>query len=388
MSDEVLLLVVFAGAFFSPVFARILRMPVPVGELIFGLTLGHLLGEGGGVPEILSFLSEIGFLILMFLAGLEIDFNLLERTSGLSLGIYLVYTILIFLSGFFISLITGIELTALIILSLISVGLMIATLRDTGLSATPLGKKVLILGVIGELMSLFALTLLEKLGEFRDWKSFFLDVGTVMLFLFGFFLVFHAIKLLIWWYPEIVKTLTYEEDPSAIDIRLSFFLIFSASIIAHIAEIESVLGSFLAGALFSFFIRKKHDIELKFSSIGYGLFIPIFFIKTGMGMNLAGVSSNILFEVLLLTFLIFLLRLLPSPVLLLAGFSPKEIFISSLSLSYPFTLMIAATEIARSSGLISEERSLSLFIAAALSSLIFPWSVKIFSLKTLRRRER
>ena len=377
MSAELLLLAVFAGAFLSPLFARLLNMPVPVGELIFGLVLGHMLGGAHEIPEVLSFLSELGFLILMFLAGLEIDFNLLERTKGSMLSIYTGYTILIFLFGALLSFFTGVELTALMILSLISVGLMVATLKDMGVSATSLGRRILILGVIGELVSLFALTLMEKLGGFRDWGSFLQDAGTVLLFLLGFFVVFHGIKLFVWWYPELVRRLTYEEDPSAIDIRLSLVLMFFASVLAHLAGIEEVLGAFLAGAVFSFFIRKKHDLEEKLSSIGYGFFIPIFFIKTGMGMELSGLNTQVLMEVFIFLVLLLLLRLAPSLILLMTGFSLREAFLSSLLLSYPFTLMIAGTEIARSSGLIGEERALVLFITASLSSLLFPWSARL-----------
>ncbi|WP_457600429.1 cation:proton antiporter domain-containing protein, partial [Hydrogenivirga sp.] len=373
MSAELILLVVFVGAFTAPLFARLLNMPVPVGELVFGLGLGYLLGGSPEVPEVVSFLAEFGFILLMFLAGLEIDFNLLERIEGRLLTLYTLYTLLVFGGAVLASLILGLNLTALIILSLISVGLMLATLRDMGMLESNLAKKILIIGVIGELISLFALTLMEKVGSFHDWKSFFLETGFIFLFFLGFLLAFRLIKLILWWFPEIVKKLTYEDDPSAIGIRLSLALMFSSAVLAHLAGVESVLGAFLAGVVFSFFIRKKRELEERLSSIGYGFLIPIFFIKTGMEMDLSAVNMEILGGVGAFLALMLLLRLLPSLVLLSTGFSFRELLISSFLLSYPFTLMIAGTEIAHSSGLVDEGTALTLLISAALSSLLFPW---------------
>lgn len=378
-----LLLTVFAAAFTAPLFSRILKMPVPVGELIFGLLLGHILGSGQELPEILMFLSEFGFLILMFLAGLEVDFNLIERIETKLLFIYSGYVFSIFIVALILAYILGTGIPTAIILSLISVGLMVATLKDMKMLETPLAKRVLILGVIGEVVSLFALTLMEKVGHFSGWIAIFKELGVVALFFLLFFLAFRLVGLLIWWFPEIVRKLTYEEDPSAIGIRLSLALMFTAAVLAHIAGVESVLGAFLAGMVFSYFIRKKHDLEEKLSSIGYGFLIPIFFIKTGMGMNLTNLDLDLLKEVGQVLLVMLLIRLLPSLLLIPGGFSLKEAFLSSVLLSYPFTLMIAGIEIARLSGLIDERTGVVLFLGAALSSLLFPWGAKAF-IKVLR----
>lgn len=377
MSGEFLLLIVFGTAFIAPLFARTLKMPVPVGELVFGLLIGHLIGSGQELPEILLFLSKFGFLILMFLAGLEVDFNLVERIEGRLFLIYSLYVLSIFLVAVPLSLFLGMGVSVGIILSLISVGLMVATLRDMKLLGTSLAKKVLILGVIGEVASLFALTFMEKVGSFSGWRHFLEELGIVFLFFLLFFLAFRLIGLLVWWFPEIVKKLTYEEDPSAIGIRLSLALMFTSAVLAHIAEVESVLGAFLAGMVFSYFIRKKHDLEEKLSSIGYGFLIPIFFIKTGMSMDLTGIDLSLIREVGIILLMMFLVRFIPSLVLLFGNFSLRESFLSSLLLSYPFTLMIAGIEIARLSGLIDERTGVVLFLGAALSSLLFPWGAKM-----------
>ena len=370
------MLIVFLGAFIAPVFSRALRMPVPVGELVFGLILGHVLSFQE-LPEVLLFLSEFGFLLLMFLAGLEIDFNLLERIETKLLSVYVLYSIILFSVALLGALFLKLPVPAVLILSLISVGLMVATLRDMGIGGSGFGKRILILGVIGEIISLFVLTLMEKVGRFHGWPEFLQEMGLIALFFAGFFLLFYAVRLLIWWFPGLVKKLTYEKDPSAIGIRLSLFLMFTASVLAHLVGVESVLGAFLAGAIFSFFIRKKHDLEEKLSSIGYGFLIPVFFIKTGMVMELPALGSEVVKDVAVMLSLMILIRLLPSLILLFGGFSVRESILSSLLLAYPFTLMIAGTEIAVSSGLIDRTTGAKLLISAVLSSLLFPWSSKL-----------
>ncbi len=376
MNAEILMLIVFLSAFLAPVFSRTLRMPVPVGELAFGLVLGYALGFQE-LPQVIVFLSEFGFLLLMFLAGLEIDFNLLERIETRLLLVYLAYSVLSFSVAIVGAVLVNIPIPVALILSLVSVGLMVATLRDMGVGGSGFGKRVLILGVIGEIISLFVLTLIEKVGSFHGWPEFLKEMRLIALFFTGFFLFFYGVRLLIWWFPELVKKLTYEEDPSAIGIRLSLFLMFTASVLAHLVGMESVLGAFLAGMIFSFFIRKKHDLEEKLSSIGYGFLIPVFFIKTGMVMELPPLSPEVVRDVFLLLLFMLLVRLTPSVILLFGGFSLKESLLSSILLAYPFTLMIAGTEIAVSSGLIDGTTGAKLLISAVLSSLLFPWSSKL-----------
>ncbi len=375
MSAELLLLLVFCVAFVSPLLSRLLHLPVPVGELVLGLLIGYLLG-GQEIPPVLDFLGEFGFLLLMFLAGLEIDFDLLERMSRGRFAGYFLYSLGVFITAIAVALLSGFGTATLLILSLASIGLMVATLRDAGVSGG-FSQKVMIAGAVGELLSLLFLTLMEKLGRFTDPLKIAGDLSLVLLFFLLFFLFFFLTRLLLWWYPEIIQQLTYEEDPSATGIRLSFALMFTSAVLAHMAGVESVLGAFLAGITLSYFIRKKHDLESKLSSVGYGFLIPVFFIETGMSMKLEGLTTDSLKWVPLFLLLMLLVRYVPSPLLLLGGMSVREAAVAPLLLSYPFTLMIAGIEIARSSELIDSGTALSLFITAVASSLIFPWAGKL-----------
>ena len=369
MRGSLLLLFVFLSAFLAPPLSRLLRMPVPVGELVIGLLLGHFLAQGVALPEILGFLADFGFLLLMFLAGLEVDFNLLRQLERRHFVFYALYVVGMFLGA-------GLLAQALI-LALVSIGLMVATLRDMGILGRAFAKRVLILGVLGEVASLFGLTAMEKAAHYQGLLSLLKEVGIIALFFLLLFLAFRLAGLFLWWYPEVGRRLVYEEDPSAMGIRLSLALMFAAAVMSGLVGLESVLGAFLAGMILSYFLQKKHDLEAKLSAMGYGFLIPIFFIRTGLGIDLSGLDGRLLLEVGQALLLMLLIRLLPAPFLLLGGFRLREAFLAALLLAYPFTLMIAGTEIARSAHLLDERAALVLLLAAALSSLLFPWTAKM-----------
>ncbi|BDG18166.1 sodium:proton antiporter [Thermus thermophilus] len=382
MSGSLLLLFVFLAAFLAPPLSRLLRMPVPVGELVIGLLLGHFLAQGVALPEILGFLADFGFLLLMFLAGLEVDFNLLRQLERRHFVFYTLYVVGMFLGAGLLAGLLGVGLAQALILALVSIGLMVATLRDMGILGRAFAKRVLILGVLGEVASLFGLTAMEKAAHYQGLLSLLREVGIIalfflLLFFLLLFLAFRLAGLFLWWYPEVGRRLVYEEDPSAMGIRLSLALMFAAAVMSGLVGLESVLGAFLAGMILSYFLQKKHDLEAKLSAMGYGFLIPIFFIRTGMGIDLSGLDGRLLLEVGQALLLMLLIRLLPAPFLLLGGFRLREAFLAALLLAYPFTLMIAGTEIARSAHLLDERAALVLLLAAALSSLLFPWAAKM-----------
>ena len=377
MSGSLLLLFVFLSAFLAPPLSRLLRMPVPVGELVIGLLLGHFLAQGVALPEILGFLADFGFLLLMFLAGLEVDFNLLRQLERRHFVFYALYVVGMFLGAGLLAGLLGVGLAQALILALVSIGLMVATLRDMGILGRAFAKRVLILGVLGEVASLFGLTAMEKAAHYQGLLSLLKEVGIIALFFLLLFLAFRLAGLFLWWYPEVGRRLVYEEDPSAMGIRLSLALMFAAAVMSGLVGLESVLGAFLAGMILSYFLQKKHDLEAKLSAMGYGFLIPIFFIRTGMGIDLSGLDGRLLLEVGQALLLMLLIRLLPAPFLLLGGFRLREAFLAPLLRAYPFTLMIAGTEIARSAHLLDERAALVLLLAAALSSLLFPWTAKM-----------
>ena len=376
MSPELLILVILSGAFLSPFLSKLLRIPLPVGELIFGLLLGYLIGSSEKLPQVINFLAHFGFLILMFLAGLEVDFNLLERLPGRYYLTYTLYILGVVFSSLSLSLLLGYGLGFGVLLSLISVGLLLPILRAS--SDKNFSQKALVIGAMGELASLFLLTFIHKFSHFSGYTELILESIKSLGFFLGFFTFFLSVKLLIWWFPEIVKAVIYEKDVGALSIRLSLFLIFSGAILSKLVGFEDVLGAFLVGILVSYFIREKHELEEKITSLGYGFLIPVFFIKTGMSLDFSALKPESVLTILSLSFLLLFVRALPAPLLLIGGFTLKQTLRLPLLLSFPFTLLIAGIEIAHKNKLISETQALELYLTAVFTSLFFPWLSKVF----------
>ncbi len=372
MTSEILILVILSGAFISPFLAKILKIPLPVGELIFGLALGYVIGTSYQLPQVIDFLAHFGFLLLMFLAGLEVDFNLLERLPGRYYFFYGLYILGIILSSLTLSFILGYGFGFGILLSLISIGLLLPILQNIS-GKREFSQRTLVIGAMGELSSLFLLTFMHKLTHFSGYGELFYESLKSLFFFFGFFLFFLVVKLLLWWFPEIVKGIIYESDPGALSIRLSLFLVFAAAILSKIVGFEDVLGAFLVGILTSYFIRKKHGLEERITSIGYGFLIPIFFIKTGLTLDFSGLKPESITNILFLSFLLLFVRLIPLPFLLLSGFALKDALKIPLLLSFPFTLLIAGIEIAFKNEMIGSKEALELYLTAIFSSLFFPW---------------
>ncbi len=373
MSLELSVLFVLLGAFFAPLFAKALRMPVAVGELVYGLALGFLLGGYIAEVQTVKFLSEFGFLLLMLLVGLEINFDLLGGIPKRHMGIYLLYFIGVFAVGVPFVAYLNLPMSLVAVLCLISVGVLLVSLKESGLLDSEFGTKLLVLGVVGEIVSLVVITFLHKFGEFQGIRDLVFDLSITVGFFLLLALAFKVIKLFLWWFPEVVRFLSYEKDASALGIRLSLFMMFFLSVLAHISGVESAVGAFLAGAVISYFLRDKEDLEHKLSAMGYGFLIPIFFIYTGAKTDVSAFSVEVLKNSLLILGIMLLVRYVPSPLLLFAGFSAKQLIPVPLMLAYPFTLMIAGVEILNRMGVLEGDAYLSLLTSAVLSTLLFPW---------------
>lgn len=240
------------------------------------------------------------------------------------------------------------------------------------------GKLVLVIGSVGEIISLFTLLVLNKSSNINNLQTLLNQSFKIAAFFILSYIVFKLIKLLIWWYPEIIENVIFKEDASSIELRLSFFVMFLMASLASLAGIEFILGAFMGGAIFSYFLREKESLEQKLSSIGYGFFIPIFFINTGLNIHIQSFNLEIISKTLLYAFLIFLLKFLASPILFFANRNLKFSLLTPLFLSFPFSILIAAIELTNNLHLINSQERLELYFSAILSSLIYPSVLKLF----------
>ncbi len=380
MDETIVILLIIAGAFIAPFIARILHVPVAIAEISYGILIGNLFGYKGSEFYIVEFLSEFGFLLLMFLAGLEVDFDLIEKLPVKRILLYFVYPALVTFVSITVFHYTGRQVVTGMLISVIAVGLAFTILKELNLVNTSVGKNIMIIGGIGEIWSLLILTFVDIYGVHGFNMEAIMSFSKIVFLFISLFFLFNLLRLAVWWYPEIFQNLMYEKDPSAMAIRISLVFMFSFSLIAKFVGTESILGAFIGGILLSYFLRKKEDLVSKMSAFGYGFLIPIFFINFGMGIDLNSfIKISTIINGIMLTFLILGIRLITLPYLRIFSLSLKEGVFVILSLSFPFTLLIVGSEIAYTTGILSENAKISLVLSAVLTSVLFPWATKLLA---------
>ena len=179
------LILVTLGVFLIPFLSPFLRIPVAVGELLYGMALAPLADRIDA--ELINFLAFLGFALLMFLAGLEIDWNQLETLRRKEKLVIVLVVATNFLLALLAVKLLKLSPEAVLLLGAMGIGLMLSVLRELELS--PYFKQVvLITGSLGEVVTLLGLTLYDLYLTFGWGFSFYLHLFLIALF--GIFFVF------------------------------------------------------------------------------------------------------------------------------------------------------------------------------------------------------
>ena len=367
-SDAATLILIAAAAFVLPLVAGRLAMPAVILEIFFGIAAGPMLGlvRPG---ELLNALAELGFLLLLFLSGFEIDLRVFERQgarpviSGLAvfaatLGASLLATQLL-----------GLHIFVALVLSTTSVGLVVPTLRATRLMSTPLGQDTLINALLADFLTLLAVTVVALVIEFGfslrlfALPEFFLAVAAVLL----------AVRRAAWWMPERFERLFDADDPDELGIRATLALMLVFVGLAIVLGIEPILGAFLAGMAFALVFRERADLDRKLTGFAYGFLIPIFFINVGVGFRLDALAepSAIGFTALLLVIALGV-KVVPALLLVLRRHSLREALAAGTLLSARLSLIIVVARLGVELGVVDPTLEAEIILLAAATATISP----------------
>lgn len=394
MHDEtsfLTLLIVLMTAFIVPILLLRLRsfsIPIVVGEIVGGMLLGRSgLNLVSYDDPLLILLSEFGFVFLMFLAGLEVDFTNLRRFNsgrrgGGSLGPAPLGT-LVFLLTLALSTIIGLLLQhfglarspwmVALILSTTSLGVVMPVLKEQGLSSGRYGQSILVAALIADFGTMLLITVLVAVFS----RGPTLDILVVGLLFVAFFL-FYQLGL----FSNRVKAVrhTIEELSHAtaqIKVRFAFTIMLLFVALSQVLGTEIILGAFLAGAMLSL-LRTPDDVQMghQLEAIGFGFFIPLFFIQVGLrfdlGALLASPAAMLLVPILALAAIV--VKLIPG-LLFRLSFSWREALGAGTLLSARLSLIIAASAVGLRLGVISESTNAAIILVAivtvTLSPLIF-----------------
>jgi Kef-type K+ transport system membrane component KefB len=384
------LLIVAIAAFAVPLLLALTparRLPAIVLEIVIGIVIGPSVLGWVNIDLPISILSVLGLAFLLFLAGLEVE---LERLRGR----LLVIVGLAFLTSLGLALLVGYGLYAAgqvvsplliaIILVASALGIVIPVLKDAGESASDFGQLVIAGAMFAEFGSIVLLSLFFS-REATSTPTKLVLLGGFALLACGFVFVILRLERS----KLIAAALLRLQDTTAqIRVRGAFMLLVAFVALASVLGLETILGAFVAGVILRLVdgdcMMTHPQFRQKLEAIGFGVFIPIFFVASGIRFDLAALISSPSTILRIPIFLAALLLVRGVPALLyrpLVG--SRRSVVAGLLQATSLSFIVAATQIGLELGLITKATGAALIAAGLLSVLIFP----IMALTLLRRRE-
>src|SRR5579859_389233 len=367
------LLLFTAGAFVIPLLSRRVGLPAAACEMLYGALLGNLVPQMAQPDALITALAHFGFILLLFLAGLEVDFVLVEREGKSGVFRSGAFAVGVLGAGVAVAYLLGRDSLFGLIIGAISIGVVLVILRETELSRTRFGQIVLISGAIGEFLTILALTCYSLLREYGLSLPIVLAIGKLLLLLLLGWLVLQALSTVVWWYPHQFRRLVASNDPSELGVRAALALMTAFAAAAVLLGVEEVLATFIAGAIFAFVFRHQGSLSDKLAAVAHGFFVPIFFINVGLGLQLAGLQNRVTLVLLLeLIGASLLVRLLAIPLLKLSGLRWGAALAGALLLAAPLTMQVAVAQVGVSLGVFASGTTLSVLGASVVGAVIFP----------------
>jgi Kef-type K+ transport system membrane component KefB len=359
-----------AGTLAALTSGRGIVVPVVVVELVIGVVIGpHVLGLRPN--EFISFFSDLGLGLLFFFAGYEID---LHRIAGEPLRLALL--------GWLISLaiayaIGGVLALGGVVLSLLytgsalattAIGTLIPMLSDTGELETRFGTYLLAAGAVGEFGPIVLLTVV--LSTQSALRNALIMIGFVAL---AVTVAVLAVRSADWTLPLFERTL---ESSSQLAVRWIVVLVFALAYLAFELGLELVLGGFAAGIITRQVLKAREmpAFDSKLTAIAFGVFVPFFFVLSGMNLDtsalfasVSGIAKMVIFFALFLV-----VRGTPAMLLYRGVFARRERVALAFMTSTQLPLVLAITTVAVDTGHMRASTAAALIGAAVLSTLVFP----------------
>lgn len=379
------LVIVVLAAFLTPIIVNRLNinfLPVVVAEILMGIVIGNSFLNIVERDSILNILSTLGFIFLMFLSGLEIDFKAFKKDKrarqgqnddessipghlNLALTVFAFIMIISILLAYVFKWLGLVDdvLLMVIIISTISLGVVVPTLKEMNIMRTTIGQFILLVAVLADLVTMILLTVYGAIN----------GQGGSTIWLIGILVVFTAISYILGVQFKRMSFLQKLMDGTTqIGIRAVFALIILLVALAEGVGAENILGAFLAGVVVSLLNPDEEMVE-KLDSFGYGFFIPIFFIMVGVYLNIPSLIKEpkllIIIPILIVAFIIS--KLIPV-MFIRRWFDMKTTIASAFLLTSTLSLVIAAAKISERLNAISAETSGILILSAVITCVFVP----------------
>jgi Kef-type K+ transport system membrane component KefB len=372
------LLIVAAVGFAAPFvlgLAPRVRLPSVVVEIVAGIVIGPSVLGLVEIDESVEVIALLGLAFVLFLAGLEIDF---ERLRGAVLRL----TAVAFAGSFAIAVLVALALSAgglvetpllvAIILCATSLGVLVPVLKDAGEIATTFGQLIIAAASIADFGAIILLSIFFS-GEG--------GTGATLLLLGGVFATAAAVYLVVRGAERSRRIradlLRLQDTTAQIRVRAAVVLFVGFAALAEWLGLEVILGAFIAGAIISLADRDRvmthPDFRRKLEAIGFGVFIPVFFVASGVRFDLGALTASTSSAVMVPVFLAALVVVRGLPALAYRrALDRRRTAIAGLLQATSLPFIVAATGIGLELGLLDAAESAALIGAGLLSVLLFP----------------
>lgn len=358
------------------------HMPQVVGALLAGLILGPACLDLIHGTTFLNQVSEIGVIVLMFMAGLETDTQELKKSGLASFIIALIGVIVPLLGGFGIAYACNVQSKDLpasallqyifigIILTATSVSISVETLKELGKVSTKAGTAILGAALIDDILGIIALTLITSLADPST------NIGLVLLKILGFFVFAIVFGLAYGFFFKKWNALHPGLKRRYVVISFAFCLImaFCAEAFFGVADIT---GAYVAGLVISY-SSKREFIYREFDTVSYMLVAPVFFASIGLKVELSSMSSNILIFTVLLVIIAIITKIVGCGLgAKIMGYTGQESLQIGVGMISRGEVALIVANKGESLGLIGDELYAPIVVTVVITTIITPILLKV-----------
>jgi len=359
--------------------------PVVVIELGLGILIGPHVFDIAATDEFTGFFSNLGLGMLFFFAGYEIDF---ERIRGRPLTLGIVGWGMSILLAYSIG--GGLAAAGIVVsflytgsaMATTAIGTLIPILRDSGELRTRFGTYLLAAGGIGEFGPIMLITL------FLSTEKPVHEAGILIAFVaLALALALLSVRLAWRGWPALERTF---EASSQLAVRVTVVLIFGLVLLAGKLGLDVLLGGFVAGMITRMAL-KGHELQVfesKLTAVGFGFFVPFFFITSGMELDVEALGSLGAMLKLVMFFGLFLvIRGVPALLLYRGVLRARQRASLAFYSATELPLVVAITTLAIDANHMKTSTAASLVGAAMLSTMIYPFVGLLLQRRAVRYGE-
>lgn len=349
-----------------------LGQPSVLGKIIVGIILGPALLGWVQDTEILTIFSQIGVLLLMFLAGLETNLKDLNRNMKAALLVAIGGIIAPIIGGYIASQYYGLSMAESIFIGLLlsatSVSISVQTLRELGWLNSKEGSTLLGAAVLDDIIVVILVAIAMSFFVGSD-VSIALLIGKKILF---FIIIILASK---WLIPKLLQVFSKFKVTEA-TLSAGLIICFSFAYFAEYLGIAGIIGTFFAGIAIAQ-TRFKEEIEHKVEPIAYGIFVPFFFVSIGLAVSFEGIGNQVGFIVVFSAIAI-LSKFVGSGIgARLSGFNSKSSMGIGAGMISRGEVALILAAMGLESGLLPTEYYTAMIIVVIVTTLVTPPLLKI-----------